>query len=180
MILSYVFAAALQAASTAAPATAAKTPATALNLVPAFIGACINPGPDPDKIREVLVKAGGVAAPDQAGKDSKDPARMSGFVFQEAGKIYSIIYNRSGTCTVVSQAVDLERSKSALAQFVAGSTVAFDVHVPKNPTLAQGESVIAAYVLASRTGQAGMAITLSSVTRENGKAIFLTRRIVTK
>lgn len=180
MILSYVFAAALQAATTAAPPTTAGTPDAPLNLVPAFIGACINPGPNPDKIRETLVKAGGVAAPGQAGKDAKDPSRMSGYVFKEGGKVYSIIYNRSGTCTVVSQAVDLERSKSSLAQFVAGSTVAFDVNMPKNPPLAQGESVVAAYVLTSRTGQAGMAITLSSVTREQGKAIFLTRRIVKK
>jgi hypothetical protein len=174
MINALFFAAALAAAPAAKPGDAAARP---LNLVPAFIGACMNPGPDPKKIREAIIKAGGQSAPEQPGKDSSDPSRLSGYRFQTP-KPYSVIFNGTGTCTVVAREAGIEDTKSSLAQFVAGSTAVFDINMSRTPPAKPGETILSSYFLTSKKGGPGIWITLSSVTRDGATATFLSRHLV--
>jgi hypothetical protein len=188
MINALFFAAAMAAAPNAAPAQAAAakpaTPpaapaaeASLLNMVPPFIGACMNPGPDPKKMREAIIKAGGQSAPEQAGKDSSDPSRLSGYRFQTP-RPYSVIFNGTGTCAIVSREADVEKTKSDLAQFVAGSTAVFDINISKMPPAKPGETILSSFFLSSKKGGPGIWITLSSVTRDGETATFLSRHLV--
>lgn len=160
-------------------APAALTPS--LDLVPVFVGACMNPGPDPEKIRQGLIKAGGTPGPDQADKSSADPSRLSGYVFKRAEGTFSVLFNQAGTCSVFSQAADLQKSKASLALLVSSSTTVFDVTPRKDFPTAEGETVAASYVLSSKKTGAKFALTLSKVTREgSGTATILSRRIMAK
>src|SRR6476659_10057002 len=102
------------AKSAAKPAAAAAAPAgPTLDMIPPFIGACMQNGPDADRIRAVVLKAGGKAAPQQQGKDSKDPTRLEAYLFENSGAPYSVIFDRQGTCTVVTGRADIEVTKSS-------------------------------------------------------------------
>lgn len=181
MINALFFAAAMAAApaakpSSAAPAQPPPSAARALNMVAPFIGACVNPGPDPNKIREAIIKAGGQSAPEQPGKNNSDPSRLSGYRFQSP-RPYSVIFNAAGTCTVVAREPDIEATKSALAQFVAGSTAAFDINM-RTPPAKPGETILSSYHLTSKKGGPGMLISLSNVSRDGATATFLSRRVI--
>ncbi|MEO8160960.1 MAG: hypothetical protein ABI588_06040 [Arenimonas sp.] len=179
MTISLLLAAALVAAPLApAPEPQAAPDPRPLDLLPAFIGACIDPGPDAKKIRDAVVKAGGQSAPEQPGKDSADPSRLSGYSFP-LPKPYSVIFNGTGTCAIVSREADVEVTKGSLAGFVAGSTAVFDINIPNHPEAKPGETIVSAYVLTSRQKVGtGMSITLSKVTRDGASAIFLSRHLV--
>jgi hypothetical protein len=173
------FASANANAQQAPAAPAAPTPV--LDLVPVFVGACMNPGPDPEKIRQVLIKAGGTPGPDQVGKSNTDPTRLSGYLFKRAEGTFSVLFNKAGTCSVFSQAADLEKSKASLALLVSSSMTVFDVTPRKDFPTAEGETVAASYVLSSKKTGARFALTLSKVTREgSGSATILSRRIMPK
>lgn len=159
----------------------APSPAASIDIVPIFVGACMNPGPNADKIREALLKAGGVQAADQSGKASSDPTRLSAFVFKNAQGAFSVMFNRAGTCSVFTQFADLQKSKTSLATFVSGAASVFDVSVGKESDLAEGESIVSSQVLTSKKNGSRMAIKLSQVTRKGHEtATIMSRRILPK
>jgi hypothetical protein len=165
----------------AAQTIAAPAPAASMDIVPIFVGACMNPGPDADKIREALLKAGGVQAADQSGKASSDPTRLSAFVFRNAQGAFSVMFNRAGACSVFTQFANLDTSKASLARFYAGAASVFDVSAGKDTDLAEGETIISSQVLTSKRNGSRLAIKLSQVTRKNHEtATIMSRRILPK
>jgi len=141
----------------------------------------MNPGPNADKIREALLKAGGVQAADQSGKPSSDPTRLSAFVFKNAQGAFSVMFNRAGTCSVFTQFADLEKSKASLVTFVSGAASVFDVSAGKDTDLAEGESIVSSRVLTSKKNGSRMAIKLSQVSRKGHEtATIMSRRILPK
>jgi hypothetical protein len=173
----------LAAATAAAPAP--KAPATAsakapamLDMVPPFIGACMSNGPDAGKIRAAVVKAGGKAAPKQADKAANDPSRLEAYIFENQGAPYSVIFDASGTCSVVTGRAHIEATKTSLDRLVIGSAKVFDISQTDAKPHAAGESVYVEYKLTSKNDKGGLLLTLSSVTEPSkGTATFLTRRI---
>jgi hypothetical protein len=181
MLLAAFIAAATSAAPAAAQSAAAgaKPEAPALYMVPAFIGACMNPGPDADRIREIVQKAGGVPAPQQAGKDAGD--RIEGYIFDNAGVPYSVIFDRKGTCSIVSGRADIEATRASLDRLVIGSSKVFDISQTDAKSHVPGEAITVEYRLSSKNKNGGLQLTLSRVSREGkGTAVFLTRRIFAK
>lgn len=175
MFLSLMLAAATAAAPKAGPTAPAKT----LDLVPAFIGACMNPGPDAAKIRATVVKAGGTPAPQEAGKADGDPTRLQAYLFQNGGAPYSVVFDGKGTCSIVAGRVDIDVTKQSLDRLVIGSSKVFDISQPEAKPRVAGETVYVEYLLNSKNKGGGLSLTLSQVTREGkGTAIFLTRRVV--
>lgn len=176
MFLSLMLAAATAAAPKAGPsAQGAKT----LDLVPAFVGACMNPGPDATKIRATVVKAGGTPAPQEAGKAAGDPTRLQAYLFPNGGTPYSVVFDASGTCSIVAGRVDIDVTKQSLDRLVIGSSKVFDISQAEAKPRVPGETVYVEYLLNSKNKGGGLALTLSQVTREGkGTAIFLTRRVV--
>lgn len=168
----------LATAATAAPAPKA---APSLDMVPPFIGACMNPGPNADRIRAAVEKAGGKPAPQQAGKAATDPTRLQAYLFENSGVPFSVIFDRGGTCSVVAGRVDMEVTKSSLDRLVIGSSKVFDIRQTDGTARVPGETIAVEYELMSKTKKGGLRLTLSRVTREDkGTAVFLTRRVVGK
>ena len=165
------------AAALAAQSAPAATAPPPLDLVPAFIGACMNPGPEAEKIRDAVIKAGGQSAPEQPGKSSADPSRLSGYNFKTAVP-YSVIFNNTGTCAVVSRGADVTLTKTSLAQFVAGATAVFNINPSKPPAAKLGETIVSSYMLSSKKGGPGIWISLSKVSRDGASATFLSRHLV--
>jgi len=160
----------------AKPAAAASGPT--LDMVPPFIGACMENGPDADKIRAVVIKAGGKAAPQQAGKTAGDPTRLEAYLFENSGAPYSIIFDRSGTCTVVTGRADIDVTKASLDRLVIGSSKVFDISQTDAKPHSAGETVVVEYKLTSKNNKGGLQLTLSRVTDPaKGTAVFLTRRM---
>ena len=179
MILSLILAAATATAPAPKGPAAANGAKPTLDLVPAFIGACMNPGPDADKIRAVVVKAGGQPAPQEGGKAATDPSRLQAYIFPNGGAPYSVVFDRSGTCSIVAGRVDIEATKQSLDRLVIGSSKVFDISQTEAKPRVPGETVHVEYLLKSKGGKGGLAVTLSRVTRESkGTAVFLTRRVV--
>lgn len=172
----------LAAASAAAPAP--KAPAAqakagpSLDLVPAFIGACMANGPDPAKIRATVLKAGGKAAPQQAGTTPNDPRRLEAYLFDNQGVPYSVIFDQRGTCTVVAGRADIGATRTSLDRLVIGSSKVFDIGQTDAKPHAPGEQIEVEYRMTSKNDKGGLLLTLSRVTEaDKGTAIFLTRRI---
>ena len=173
----------LAAATAAAPAP--KAPANAsskatpmIDMVPPFIGACMSNGPDADKIRAAVLKAGGKAAPKQADKAASDPSRLEAYIFDNHGAPYSIIFDAGGTCSVVTGRAHIEATRTSLDRLVIGSSKVFDISQTDARPHASGESVYVEYKLTSKNDKGGLLLTLSSVTEPSkGTATFLTRRI---
>jgi hypothetical protein len=167
---------ALMLATATAAAPAAKEPAQStgpvLDLVPAFVGACMNPGPEVEKIRAVVTKAGGKPLP----ADPKAPD-VQGFVFETSGLTYSVILDKSGSCSVVGGRVNADATRRSLDQLVIGSSQVFDISQTEAKPRTAGEAVLVEYKLTSKSKSGGLLITLSKVTREQKVAYFLTRRI---
>jgi hypothetical protein len=161
------------------PATApAATPAPTLDMVPPFIGACMENGPDAEKIRAVVVKAGGKAAPQQAGKSATDPSRLEAYLFENQGAPYSIIFDHAGTCTVVTGRADVDVTRNSLDRMVIGSSKVFDISQTDAKPHTAGETVVVEYKLTSKNNKGGLLLTLSRVTDPaKGTAVFLTRRM---
>jgi hypothetical protein len=172
----------LAAATAAAPAPKAPAnQAAALDLVPAFIGACMGPGPDAEKIRAVVVKAGGKAAPENTVAGSGAPAPVQAYIFQNGGLPYSVVFDRSGTCSIVSGRVDVDATRSSLDRLVIGSSKVFDISQTDAKSHVEGESVVVEYMLESKNKKGGLRLTLSRVTRNGQRpSVFLTRRVVAK
>lgn len=176
----------LAAATAAAPApkapsaAAAKSakPAPTLDLVPPFIGACMANGPDAAKIRAVVTKAGGKPAPTQSGKSANDPSRLEGYIFENHGVPYSVIFDGNGTCSIVAGRADMDATKASLDRLVIGSAKVFDISQTDAKPRGAGESVAVEYKLTSKNKAGGLTLTLSRVTEPSkGTAIFLTRRM---
>jgi len=177
----------LAAATAAAPnpkAPARPAPATqaaALDLVPAFIGACMNPGPDADKIRAVVVKAGGKPAPENTVAGTGKPAPVQAYIFQNGGLPYSVVFDRGGTCSIVSGHVDVDATKVSLDRLVIGSSKVFNISQTDAKAHVEGETVLVEYILSSKNDKGGLRLTLSRVTRNGQRpSLFLTRRINSK
>jgi len=168
-------------AAESAPPAAESAPPPLMDVVPAFVGACMDPGTDADKIRETLLKAGGVPAGDQAGKADTDPTRLSGFIFKKGKVPFSVLFNRAGSCSVFTQSADVEKSKLTFERFLAGASTVFDLSSPKDITLGEGETIIASRVLTSKKTGSRLLVTLSTVTRKDqGSATIMRRRILPK
>ena len=112
----------LAAAAATAPAA---SPTASVDMVPPFVGACMSPGPDANRIRAVVTKAGGKPAPKQPGKTPADT--VEGYTFDNGGAPYSVIFDGKGTCSVVTGRADLEETRASLDRLVIGSTKVFDV-----------------------------------------------------
>ena len=167
------------AAAATAPATPPASPQASVDMVPPFVGACMSPGPDAGRIRAVVTKAGGKAAPSQAGKTPADT--VEGYIFENGGAPYSVIFDGKGTCSVVTGRADLEETRASLDRLVIGSTKVFDVSQTEAKAHVAGETVVVEYRLKSKQGKGGLLVTLSHVTREDkGTAMFLTRRMVSR
>jgi hypothetical protein len=174
LIATFLAAASASALAGAAPAT----PAPTLDMIPPFIGACMQNGPDADKIRAVVIKAGGKAAPKQSGKDPNDPTRLEAYLFENSGAPYSVIFDRQGTCTVVTGRADIDVTKNSLDRLVIGSSKVFDISQTDAKPRTAGESVLVEYKLTSKNDKGGLLLTLSRVSDPaKGTAVFLTRRI---
>ena len=176
----------LAVATAAAPAPTPKKPAAAapaaqaasLDLVPAFIGACMNPGPDADKIRAVVVKAGGQAAPQNA-QSATAAAPVQAYIFQNGGLPYSVVFDRTGTCSIVSGRIDVDETRSSLDRLVIGSSKVFDISQTEAKSHVEGETVLIEYMLSSKNKNGGLRLTLSRVVRNGQRpSFFLTRRMV--
>ena len=167
------------AAVPASPAFAqAKPTVVAVDMVQPFIGACMANGPDAAKIRAAVTKAGGKAVPQQAGKAADDPSRLEAWLFDNSGAPYSIIFDRQGTCTVVTGRADLQVTQASLDRLVIGSSKVFDISQTDAKPRTSGETVLVEYKLTSKNKAGGLLITLSRVTEPSkGTAIFLTRRV---
>ena len=174
MLLSLMLAAAT-ATAPAASASAKPAGGPLLDLVPAFIGACMNPGPEVEKIRAVVAKAGGKPLP----TDPKAPD-VQGFVFETSGLAYSVILDKNTTCSVVGGRVDLDATRRSLDELVIGSSQVFDISQTEAKPHTAGEEVKVEYKLTSKNKNGGLMITLSRVTRGDKVAVFLTRRIFAK
>jgi hypothetical protein len=169
-------------ATAAAAAQAGATPGPSagptLDMIPPFIGACMQNGPDADKIRAVVLKAGGKAAPQQSGKPSTDPTRLEAYLFENSGAPYSVIFDRQGTCTVVTGRADIEVTRNSLDRLVIGSSKVFDISQTDAKPRNAGETVVVEYKLTSKNDKGGLLLTLSRVSDPaKGNAVFLTRRI---
>jgi len=176
-------------ATAAAAATPSKPPAGApakpvnlsLDMVPPFIGACMNNGPDVDKIRAAVVKAGGKPAPQTPDKAANNSTGVEAFLLGHGGVPYSILFDRRGNCTVVTGRADLDVTRASLDRLVLGSSKVFDVSQTAGKPHVAGETIVAEYKLKSKEGNGGLQLTLSRVTKEDkGTAVFLTRRIFSK
>jgi hypothetical protein len=164
-----------------APSAAAAQPGPTLDMIPPFIGACMQNGPDAEKIRAVVIKAGGKAAPQQAGKSATDPSRLEAYLFENSGAPYSIIFDHAGTCTVVTGRADVDVTKASLDRLVIGSSKVFDISQTDAKPHTAGETVVVEYKLTSKNNNGGLQLTLSRVTDPSkGTAVFLTRRIFNK
>jgi hypothetical protein len=125
-----------------------------LDLVPAFIGACMNPGPDADKIRAVVLKAGGKAAPQQVGRQGED--RLEGFVFDNSGAPYSVhLRPQRAPARLVGGHVDVEVTRASLDRLVIGSSKVFDISQTEAKAHVAGETVAVEYRLTSKTKKGG-------------------------
>lgn len=168
----------------AATASAAKAPAQAqavsMDMVPPFISACMSPGPEPDKIKAAVIKGGGVQAPQAPG--SKPPAEgLQAYLFANTPVPFSVIFDKTGTCSIVAGKADLEATRNSLDRLVIGSSQVFDISQTEAKPHAPDEQVLVEYRMTSKEKNGGLLITLSSVTREGkGTAMFLTRRIFGK
>ena len=165
-------------ASTSAIAGDESAVASSVDLLPAFVGACMDPGPDPAKIREALTNRGAMAMPDQSGKESSDPTRLSSFLIAE-GKIgIFVVFDQAGSCSVISSDVNIDATKNSLQQFVTSATNSFEIVTPTKMAPANGENFIASHALLSREGGFKITIRLSNVVREgHAPAVFLTRQM---
>ena len=183
MFLALMLAAATAAKPAPAPAPATGKPAaaqaTSLDVVPIFIGACMSPGPVVDDIKAAVIKAGGKPAPQAPG--SPPPADgLEGYLFDNGGLPFSVLFDKQGTCSVVAGRVDVAASRASLEHLVNGSAEVFDVSRTDAKAHVEGETVLAEYKMTSKNKKGGLQITLSSITREGkGTAVFLTRRIFT-
>ena len=167
------------AAATPAPSAAQAKPAAAVDMVPPFIGGCMANGPDAAKIRAAVLKAGGKAAPQQSGKAATDPSRLEAYLFDNSGAPYSVIFDRNGTCSVVTGRADVDATKASLDRLVIGSSKVFDISQTEAKPRTAGESVLVEYMLTSKNKKGGLLLTLSRVTEPSkGTAVFLTRRVV--
>jgi hypothetical protein len=165
----------LAAAAATAPTTADPAKPSGplmLDLVPAFIGACMSPGPEIDNIKAVVTKAGGKPLP----ADPQAPG-VQGFVFQAAGLTYSVILDKAGTCSVVGGQVDMDATRRSVDQLVIGSSQVFDISQTQAKPHTAGETVAVEYQLMSKNKKGGLTITLSRVVRGDKTATFLTRRM---
>src|SRR5438128_10752328 len=113
-LLAAASATALAGATPPTPPTPARPAGPTLDMIAPFIGACMQNGPDADKIRAVVLKAGGKAAPQQSGKAASDPTRLEAYLFENSGAPYSVIFDHQGICTVVSGRADVEVTKNSL------------------------------------------------------------------
>jgi len=167
------------AGAATAPAPAAKSPGPTLDMVPPFIGACMDPGPNADRIRSVVEKAGGKAAPQDPKLAAANTTQVQAYLFANGGAPYSVIFDKSGTCSIVAGRVDLDATKASLEHLVIGSSKVFDISQTDGKPHTSGETVVVEYMLSSKGGKGGLQLTLSQVTRaDKGTAIFLTRRMV--
>ena len=181
MMLATLLAAATAPAPKASATRAPAAQAAALDLVPAFIGACMNPGPDAERIRAVVVKAGGKPAPENTTAATGKPAPVQAYIFQNGGLPYSVVFDRGGTCSIVSGRVDTDATRASLDRLVIGSSKVFDIGQTDAKAHVEGESVLVEYMLSSKTDKGGLRLTLSRVTRNGQRpSTFLTRRIVPK
>ena len=172
-----MFFALMLAAATASAAPKAGAPARSLDMVPAFVSACMSPGPEPDKIKAAVVKAGGVPAP-QAPGSAPPAAGVQGYLFANSGVPFSVIFDKAGTCSMVAGQADIAVTRSSLDRLVIGSSQVFDISQTDAKPHAAGEEVVVEYRLTSKGKNAGLQLTLSRVTREGkGTAVFLTRRV---
>ena len=171
--LLFALAGASASAPAAPPAPAGDAPT--VDMVPPFIGACMSQGPDAAKIRAVVLKAGGKPAPKPAGKLPGDT--LEAYLFENSGAPYSVIFDKAGTCSVVSGRADLEVTRASLDRLVIGSSKVFDISQTEAKPHAPGETVAVEYRLASKNNKGGLLLTLSRVTREGKVASFLTRRV---
>ena len=178
-LLAAASASALAGNSPAKPAAAAAAPAgPTLDMTLPFIGACMQNGPNADRIRAVVLEAGGKAAPRQSGKDSTDPARLEAYLFENSGAPYSVIFDRQGTCTVVTGRADVDVTKNSLDRLVIGSSKVFDISQTDAKPRTAGETVLVEYKLTSKNDKGGLLLTLSRVSDPaKGTAVFLTRRV---
>ena len=173
----------LAAATAAAPAPKAPANSSAklppmLDMVPPFIGGCMSNGPDAARIRAAVTKAGGKAAPKQDGKAANDPSRLEAYIFENQGAPYSIIFDGTGTCSVVTGRAHIEATKASLDRLVIGSAKVFDISQTDAKPHASNETVLVEYKLTSKNDKGGLLLTLSRVTEASkGTAVFLTRRI---
>ena len=175
-----LLAAFLAAATAATPAPKAPAAATgpSLDMVPPFIGACMENGPDPAKIRATVLKAGGKAAPQQSNKAEGDPSRLEAYLFDNKGVPFSVIFDGAGTCSVVTGRADLEVTRASLDRLVIGSSKVFDISQTEGTPHANGEKIAVEYRMTSKNQKGGLLLTLSRVTDPSkGSAVFLTRRM---
>jgi hypothetical protein len=167
------------AAATAAGKANTPPPAT-LDMVVPFIGACMDPGPDADRIRAAVLKGGGTLASPKPGSIAA-ASQVEAYLFANGGAPYSVIFDRSGTCSVVSGRVDVDVTKASLDHLVIGSSKVFDISQTEGKPHAAGEAIVVEYRLTSKNKNGGLELTLSRVTQEGkGTAIFLTRRVFGK
>jgi hypothetical protein len=178
LISTLLCAASATALAGATPATPARPDGPTLDMIPPFIGACMQNGPDADKIRAVVLKAGGKAAPQQSGKAATDPTRLEAYLFENSGAPYSVIFDRQGTCTVVTGRADIEVTKNSLDRLVIGSSKVFDISQTEAKPRTAGETVVVEYKLTSKNDKGGLLLRLSRVSDPaKGTAVFLTRRL---
>jgi hypothetical protein len=170
----------LAASAATNPGAPADAPdAATLDMVPPFVGACMEPGPNADRIRAVVLKAGGKLAPQDPKLAAADKSQVQAYLFANGGAPYSVIFDKGGTCSVVAGRVDIEVTKSSLDRLVIGSSKVFDISQTEGTPHTAGESIVVEYLLSSKNHNGGLQLTLSKVTREDkGTAIFLTRRVV--
>ena len=182
LMLAAATAATTAPAAKPAPAPAAKPDGKAaaaslrLDLVPPFIGACMNPGPEAATIKAAVVKAGGKPAPQTPGS-APPAAGVEAYLFADKGVPFSVIFDKAGTCSVVAGRAEIQATRESLDRLVIGSSEVFDVSQnPPKPNV-PGETIVVEYRLTSKNKKGGLQLTLSSITREQGTAVFLTRRI---
>ena len=177
-VLRILFAVLLCLAATSATAGDETPAASSIDLLPVFVGACMDPGPDPAKIKEALINRGAAAMPDQTGKESSDPTRLSSFLLTE-GKIgIFVVFDQAGSCSVISSNVDIDATRNSLQQFVTSAKNSFEIVTPTDMAPANGENFIASHALLSREGGFKITIRLSKVAKEgHASAVFLTRQM---
>ena len=179
MLIAPFLAAAVTSAAAAAPTAPSAAPN--LDLVVPFIGACMANGPDSAKIRATVLKAGGRAAPQQAGKAAGDPKRLEAYLFDNHGMPYSVIFDGAGTCSVVAGRADIDATRASLDRLVIGSSKVFDISQTDAKPHAPSEKITVEYRMTSKNDKGGLLLTLSRVTEpDKGTAIFLTRRVFNK
>ena len=110
-----------------------------------------------------------------------DAPPVQAYIFQNGGLPYSVVFDRTGTCSIVSGRVDIDETKSSLDRLVIGSSKVFDISQTDAKSHVEGETVLVEYMLNSKNRNGGLRVTLSRVTRDGQRpSIFLTRRVVAK